>query len=66
LDVKEAKIVEDHPQWDISEDEDAEKDDDSDSDCLSENMKKMISVKIITRKYKYSLPLAIYRNCMID
>lgn len=36
LDVKEAKIVEDHPQWDISEDEDAEKDDDSDSDYSTE------------------------------
>lgn len=32
LDVKEAKIIEDHPQWEISEDEDNEKDDDTDSD----------------------------------
>lgn len=36
LDVKDAKIIEDHPQWDISEDEDAEKDDDSDSDYSTE------------------------------
>ncbi|XP_033739797.1 translocation protein SEC63 homolog isoform X2 [Pecten maximus] len=33
LDVKEAKLVKDHPQWDISDDEeDKDKDDDSDSD----------------------------------
>ncbi|RUS73201.1 hypothetical protein EGW08_019047 [Elysia chlorotica] len=41
LDVKEAKVVEDHPQWDISDDEDKEKDNedvtDDDSDYSSEN-----------------------------
>lgn len=41
LDVKEAKVVEDHPQWDISEDEeDKDKDNDEetedDSDYSSE------------------------------
>ncbi|KAK3758267.1 hypothetical protein RRG08_036537 [Elysia crispata] len=41
LDVKEAKVVEDHPQWDISDDEDKDKDHedetDDDSDYSSEN-----------------------------
>ena len=33
LDVKEAKVIEDHPQWDISDDEDdKDKDDETDSD----------------------------------
>nr|XP_022289100.1 translocation protein SEC63 homolog [Crassostrea virginica] len=33
LDVKEAKVIEDHPQWNISDDEDdKDKDDDTDSD----------------------------------
>lgn len=42
LDVKEAKIVTDHPQWNISDDEDKEKNDDEseeeeDSDYSSED-----------------------------
>lgn len=32
FDVKEAKIIENHPQWDISEDEDDGKDSNSDAD----------------------------------
>jgi len=32
LDVKEAKVIDDHPQWDISDDEDDKKEEDSDSD----------------------------------
>ena len=33
MDVKEAKVIEDHPQWNISDDEDdKDKDDDTDSD----------------------------------
>ncbi|XP_048767691.1 translocation protein SEC63 homolog [Ostrea edulis] len=36
LDVKEAKVVEDHPQWNISDDEDKDKDDDTDSDYSTE------------------------------
>lgn len=41
LDVKEAKVIEDHPQWDISDDEDKDKDNEDeteeDSDYSSEN-----------------------------
>lgn len=33
MDVKEAKVIEDHPQWDIPDDEDnKDKDEDTDSD----------------------------------
>lgn len=34
--MKEAKVVEDHPQWNISDDEDKDKDDDTDSDYSTE------------------------------
>ncbi|GFO42663.1 translocation protein sec63 homolog [Plakobranchus ocellatus] len=41
LDVKEAKVIEDHPQWDISDDEDKDKENEDetedDSDYSSEN-----------------------------
>ncbi|KAK3097244.1 hypothetical protein FSP39_007997 [Pinctada imbricata] len=37
LDVKEAKVIEDHPQWDISDDEDdKDKEDETDSDYSTE------------------------------